>query len=167
MTPTVLKPQPMNAAAFAPFGDVIDSDGATEVFTINDGLCQRFHDLARLDLDAEGGRPLLSLFRATPLPLPIRIARVERHPLSSQAFFPLSGRPWLVLVAPPGPFAPERLSAFLAGPNQGVNYRPGTWHHFCLALGEVSDFLVVDRGGPGANCDEVELDPRRPILLEA
>ena len=47
---------------------------------------------------------------------------------------------------------------FLAQANQGVNYHVGTWHHFCLALNQVSDFLVIDRGGEGHNCDEVLLD---------
>jgi ureidoglycolate lyase len=53
------------------------------------------------------------------------------------------------------PDAVPRL--FLARNGQGVNYRAGTWHHPLLALGEVSDFLVIDRGGPGNNCDEATL----------
>ncbi|WP_174990570.1 ureidoglycolate lyase, partial [Pandoraea captiosa] len=31
------------------------------------------------------------------------------------------------------------------------------WHHPLLALHEVSDFIVVDRGGDGHNCDELDL----------
>lgn len=162
----VLRPERLAAEAFAPFGEVISTETAREVRTINHGYARRFHDLARLELHAVGGRPLLSLFRVTPLPPPIRIARMERHPLSSQAFFPLGGRPWLVVVAPPGEFDPAALRAFLARPDQGVNYQPGTWHHFCLALQAESDFLVIDRGGPGRDCDEVELDPARPVLVE-
>ncbi|MCY1176174.1 Ureidoglycolate lyase [compost metagenome] len=85
---------------------------------------------------------------------------MERHPLASQAFVPLSGRAYLVVVAPAGP-APqvEDLRVFLARGDQGVNYAPGVWHHPLLALDEVSDFLVIDRGGPGDNCDEVKLTP--------
>lgn len=165
MSGGILLPQPLTVEAFAPFGDVIALDAATEVREINYGHCQRFHDLARLELSAEGGRPLVSLFRAAPLPTPIRIQRMERHPLSSQAFYPLGGRPWLVVVAPAGRFDPDAVRAFLVRGDQGVNYRPGTWHHFCLALGEVSDFLVIDRGGPGENCDEVELQPFRLVAI--
>ncbi|MCB1572107.1 MAG: ureidoglycolate lyase, partial [Xanthomonadales bacterium] len=33
-----------------------------------------------------------------------------------------------------------------------------TWHHPLIALERVGDFLVVDRGGEGHNCDEVALD---------
>lgn len=165
MSGPLLVPQPLTAEAFAPFGDVIAFDAPAEVREINDGHCLRFHDLARLELDAEAGRPLVSLFRASPLPLPIRVQRMERHPLSSQAFYPLGARPWLVVVAPPGPFDPAAVRAFLARGDQGVNYRPGTWHHFCLALGQVSDFLVIDRGGPGENCDEVELPVVRQVAV--
>ncbi|WP_170836170.1 ureidoglycolate lyase, partial [Pandoraea sp. ISTKB] len=32
------------------------------------------------------------------------------------------------------------------------------WHHPLLALHEVSDFVVVDRGGEGHNCDEQDLE---------
>ena len=34
----------------------------------------------------------------------------------------------------------------------------GVWHHPLLALDAVCDFIVIDRRGPGPNCDEVELD---------
>jgi len=47
---------------------------------------------------------------------------------------------------------------FLASPHQGVNYHKGTWHHYCLALHQISDFIVVDRGGVGDNCDVINLD---------
>lgn len=166
MKPTLLKPEPLTAEAFAPFGDVLEAGERAQVREINYGYARRFHDLARLDLGAEGGRPLLSIMRSTPLPGPIRIARMERHPLSSQAFYPLSGRPYLVVVAPAGEFDSAGLRAFLAGPAQGVNYHPGTWHHFSLALEAVSDFLVIDRGGPGENCDEVVLDPASPVHVD-
>ena len=44
--------------------------------------------------------------------------------------------------------------------DEGVNFHPGTWHHFSLALGATSDFLVVDRCDGAPDCDEVTLsDP--------
>lgn len=166
MNRILLKPQPLTAEAFAPFGDVIEAGERAQVREINYGHTRRFHDLARLDLDAEGGRPLVSIFRSTPLPRPIRIERMERHPLSSQAFYPLSGRPFLVVVAERGEFDPAGLRAFIAGPRQGVNYHAGSWHHFSLALDQVSEFLVIDRGGSGENCDEVLLDTGNPVYVD-
>ena len=82
---------------------------------------------------------------------------MERHPLGSQAFVPLNGRPYLVAVAAGGELDPARIEVFLAAGDQGVNYAAGTWHHYSLALEAESDFLVIDRAGPGENLDEVEL----------
>lgn len=138
---------PLTRAAFAPFGAVIETEG-TEHFPINNGTTERFHDLAPV-VAAEGGRVLISIFRGQPFAPPIPIAMVERHPLGSQAFMPLDRRPWLVVVAPAGPDgAPGEPVAFLASGSQGVSYAPGTWHHPLVALGAVSDFLVVDRAAP-------------------
>ena len=90
--------------------------------------------------------------------LPIRITMMERHPLGSQAFVPISPYPWLVVVAAAQedgtPGVPE---AFIAASHQGVNYRKGTWHHPLIALQRTSEFLVVDRGGEGDNLEETDL----------
>lgn len=158
MTGIILKPAPLTAEAFAPFGDVIEEGAARELRHINYGYTQRFHDLARLDVTGAGGAPLVSLFRSTPLARPIAVKVMERHPLSSQAFYPLSGRPYMVVVADRGDFKIENLRAFVAAAGQGVNYHAGVWHHFSLALDAPSDFLVIDRGGSEKNCDEVFLD---------
>lgn len=151
--------EPLTAEAFAPFGEVIEAVDTARHFTINGGNTERYHDLANIEPGADG-RTIVSIFRGQPRQLPFRVTMMERHPLGSQAFVPLSGRPYLVVVAPAGP-APkvEDLRAFLARGDQGVNYAPGVWHHPLLALGEVSDFLVIDRAGLGRNCDEVALEP--------
>jgi len=163
MSQRALIPRPLTAAAFAPFGDVLSVlDGTPK--TINYGNTQRYDTGAALSLDAQKGRPGISIFRATPLANPIKIALMERHPLSSQAFYPLSGHPFLVVVAPKGDLDPANICAFIANPDQGVNYHPGVWHHYLLALKEVSDFLVVDRLGDGENCDEITLPS--PLVVE-
>jgi ureidoglycolate lyase len=79
---------------------------------------------------------------------------MERHPFGSQSFSPLSGRPFLVAVSSDEDGKPGQPQVFLASPHQGVNYRRNTWHHPLMAIGEVSDFLVVDRDGPGNNLEE-------------
>jgi ureidoglycolate lyase len=159
-----LRPIPLTADAFAPFGDVIEASDRAERIAINYGYTTRFHDLAGIDVAQEGGKAIVSLFRALPLDPPL-LKIVERHPLGSQAFMPLSGRSYLVAVAPAGEFDPGRLVVFRAGPHQGVNYARGTWHHFLLALDGKSDFLVIDREGPGDNLDEVELHPSQQVLV--
>ncbi len=153
-----LHPRPLTAEAFAPYGEVIEVAQAKEQRLINYGNTVRFHDLAEIDLNTEGGRALVSIFRSRPLARPIPLKVMERHPLGSQAFVPLSDRPYLVVVAGTGDLEVSNLQAFLAGPGQGVNYRRGCWHHYSLALEAESDFLVIDRDGPGDNCQEVFLE---------
>ena len=153
---------PLTAAAFAPFGEVIEVEGARH-FPINGGTTERYHDLARIEPGA-GGRAIVSIFRGQPRRFPLVIDMLERHPLGSQAFMPLQGRPYLVVVAAPGA-QPGRLHAFVARGDQGVNYRPGTWHFPLIAVGEVSDFLVIDRQGDGANCDELRLTAPTSLAL--
>lgn len=158
MTKRILKPEPLTAASFAPYGDVLETGTARELRNINYGNTERFHDIARLDLGADNGKSLVSIFRSKPLLRPIAVKVMERHPMSSQAFYPLDNRPFMVVVAPAGEFDSSKLRAFLAGPKQGVNYAKGTWHHYSLALDHVSEFMVIDRGGPEKNCDEVFLE---------
>lgn len=143
----------LTAERFAPFGDLIHPSTASRQFTINDGNTERYHDLATLEPGPQG-RLIVSVFRAQPRPLPFTVTMMERHPLASQAFIPLSGQPWLAVVAPAGeaPRASD-LRLFLCQGDQGVNYAPGVWHHPILALDSVSDFIVLDRDGPGDNCD--------------
>ncbi|HEU0224695.1 MAG TPA: ureidoglycolate lyase, partial [Steroidobacteraceae bacterium] len=113
---------------------------------------------------ADGGTARVSLYRAEPRRWPLAIAMLERHPLGSQLVMPLSGEPFLVVVAPPGE-VPDRqaVRAFLTNGRQGVNYRRGTWHHPLIALA-AGDFLVLDRAGPGPNCDEFHF-PDGGLLL--
>ncbi len=159
--------KPLTRAAFAAFGDVIETDGARH-FEINNGSTTRFHDLARVDVEAEGGHVLVNIFRARPLPMPLTIAMVEKHPLGSQAFVPLEAAPFLVVVAPPSDTVePDDLRTFLAEAGQGVNYAPGVWHHPVIALGRETDFLVIDRGGPGDNLAEFFFDEREQRIVDA
>jgi ureidoglycolate lyase len=157
----ILRPEPLTAEAFKPFGDVIEARGAAA--SINYGNTQKFADLTRVA--APGANATTHLYRSTPPAYPFALRVMENHPLGSQMFVPLSGNPYLVVVAPKGRFDANGIRAFVAGPKQGVNLAPGTWHHFNLALGGVSEFLVIDRDGPGENLEEVALDGS--ILLEA
>jgi ureidoglycolate lyase len=146
--------QPLTRDAFAPFGDVIDTEGR-EHFLINNGSTERYHHLADVQLGGPSDMGIISIFRAQALEMPMSIAMLERHPHGSQAFMPLLGHPFLVVVAPPADQPdPEAICAFYSNGRQGVNYHRGVWHHPVLALHPLDDFLVVDRRGPGNNCDE-------------
>jgi ureidoglycolate lyase len=145
---------PLSRSAFEPFGDVIETVGDPPS-PINQGWAERYHDLAQIDVTAAGGRPLVDLVRTRPRTLPMSIKMVERHALGSQAFVPLARARFIVVVAPAGATPrPSDLRAFITNGQQGVNYRPGVWHHPLLAL-QVSDFLVLHRGGPTEDCEEL------------
>jgi ureidoglycolate lyase len=159
-----LKIEPLTRAAFARFGNVIEMTGAHH-YPINQGYAERFHDLARIDTQTENGETIISIFHGKPRPLPIEIGFVERHPLGSQAFYPLQDRDWLIVAADAGP-APSvaTLRTFRATGRQGVNYARNVWHYPLLVLDREGDFLVIDRKGHGNNLEEAKL--AQPAFLD-
>lgn len=161
----ILKPQPLDRAAFAAFGTLVDAQSVAPKL-INQGFASRFDGLADIDVAAGGGSVNISLFQARPRPIPIDIALMERHPLGSQLFVPMQDRPWLVVVCL-DPLDPSSYRAFAATGAQGVNYARNVWHHPLLVLEDESRFLVVDRAGPGVNLEEIELDENQRLALEA
>src|SRR6476661_1305983 len=95
-----LAAEPLSAKAFAPYGDVIERREDSPFHTINRGFARRFDGLATIDTAAGGGTTGVGIVRARPHALPLNVARLERHRLGSQAFVPLSGQAYLVVVAP-------------------------------------------------------------------
>ena len=163
MTRFVLKPVPLTPERFAPFGDVIATSGS-KVSPMNAARFERFDALATVDID---GSIEIGIVRSRePTALPYHFDMVERHPLGSQAFIPLSPFSFVVVVGPAGEsIAPADLRAFVTNGRQGINYRRGTWHMPLIALERAQAFLVVDRAPMSGNCEEhvfeegVVLDP--------
>lgn len=149
--------RPLTREAFAPFGDVLDTDWPDN-FTINNGKATRYHDLAKVEAEGPNARVLISLFHGTPYEFPLKLTMVERHPLGSQAFMPLSPAPFLVVVCHDGPEGPTEPYAFVTRPGQGVSYPRNRWHAVLTPIGAPQDFLVVDRGGDGSNLEEHYFD---------
>lgn len=151
-----LRAEPLTQAAFAPFGDVIEPAAARRHYPINAGSAERFHDVVRIDTGAADGHTVLSLVLGQPVTLPARLRLLERHPLGSQSWLPLDGGRFLIVVAPAGEqWTLADVRAFVSDGRQGVNYARGVWHHPLLSLGEApSMYVVVDRDGPGDNCEE-------------
>lgn len=161
-----LRPLPLTPERFATFGDVIAASPQAR-HAMNEARFERFDDLARVNVDAaSGGRVAVSIARCrAPTALPYRFDMVERHPLGSQAFVPLNGQRFVVVVAPPGESVEiDSLRAFVTNGRQGVNYHRGTWHMPLIALEAGHEFLVIDRAGEGANCDQVILSERVTLL---
>lgn len=164
--PRKLELQPLERGSFSPFGDVIEMAGSHH-FSINNGATERFHDIARIVGEPSDGHTAISLVRSQPLPSPLHIKVLERHPLASQAFIPRDDRPFIVVVAPRGDaIAPDDIRAFVADGKQGVNYHPGIWHHSLLALAPDQDFILVDLISSKPNCDEHYFDSGDQLILD-
>ena len=162
MQPTIIRPAPLTREDFAPFGEVVDASGVAPKH-INQGFAERFDGLATVDVATGGGVVNISIFHARPRPAPIEIRLMERHPLGSQLFVPMQDRPWLIVVCA-DPLDSASYRAFEATGAQGVSYARNVWHHPLLVF-EESRFLVVDRSGPGANLEEVELEAANRLAL--
>ncbi|CTQ32266.1 ureidoglycolate lyase [Jannaschia rubra] len=151
----IIRTEPLTPEGFAPFGDVLEVAGTPDK-VINQGMCHRYHDRAALDFFR--GHAGISVFDATPRSLPHVLDMMERHPDGSQAFVPMHGNDWLVIVAPDADGAPGTPRAFLAGAGQGVNFFRNTWHGVLTPLHAPGLFAVIDRIGGGENLEEYWFD---------
>ena len=166
MSENVITPLPITAERFAPYGDVIHAATAAKA-AMNDARFERFHDLAKIDVEAAGGRIAISIARCkTATTLPHHFDMVERHPHGSQAFIPLSPFSFIVVVGPAGEAVEAAdLCAFVTNGTQGVNYHKGVWHMPMIAMEAGQEFLIVDRAPREDNCEEYILG--NPMMLEA
>ncbi len=166
MTENALTIEPLTRAGFAPYGDVIES-GERDSFFINNGMAERYHDLARVEVSVEDAGAIIGLVKSKKYEMPRKLDHAEHHPLGSQAFVPLDDTPFIVVVASPCDLPrPEDFHAFVTDGKQGINYHPGTWHHVLLTPYSAMTFLCVDRVGAGNNCIDHFFDPDQQWLLE-
>ncbi|HHX90691.1 MAG TPA: ureidoglycolate lyase [Paracoccus sp.] len=148
-----IRATPLTGGAFAPFGDVLEARGTADKL-INQGLCGRFHDRARLDFGTDTsppGRAGISVFHAEPRALPYALEMIERHPEGSQAFIPMTQNPFLVIVSQSPDTAPR---AFVTNGAQGINLHRGIWHGVLTPLAAPGLFAVIDRIGQSPNLEE-------------
>jgi ureidoglycolate lyase len=158
-----LKPEPLTSEQFAPYGDVIETS-VDRTAAMNAERFQRFDDLCKVDMQ-DDGRVAISIARCrVATSLPLRIDMVERHPLGSQAFVPLTPCRMVVVVAPPEESVDASdLKAFVTNGRQGINYHRGTWHMPLIAFDAGREFLIIDRAADAPNCDTHDLD--EPVML--
>lgn len=156
--------EPLTAASYVRFGDVIAAHGAAR--PANQGTAQKSDHLAEL-VDRPGSRANVSVFRCTPRPLPHVVALLEKHPASTQIFVPMNAERYLVIVAL-GEHEPDlaTLRAFVAEGQQAISYRPGVWHHPMVALERETDFFcLVFEDGTDADCVEHAIPPEARVTV--
>ena len=154
-----LKIEPIDAKAFAPFGQLLPPapPGAGRQELIEE-----------LQNDRASARPRLSIATVEPKALPLTALKMERHVHSSQAFAPLDCASYLVMVAPHGDGGMpdlEAIRAFRVPGDTGVNYKADTWHHPLSPLESIGRFAILTFVDGSAG-DEQFVDLPQPILIE-
>ena len=157
-----LTPELLSKEQFAAFGDVIELGGKNPI-SINGGNCQRYSDLATIDM-CNSGEAGISLFDAKAYTNPLTLRYVERHPLGSQAFLPTSTDPYLVVVAEDNAGQAQHPRAFVTTGYQGVNYHRNTWHGVLTPIVKQSLFVVVDYIGDANNLEEFKY--QTPFIID-
>ncbi|TVQ36524.1 MAG: ureidoglycolate hydrolase [Geminicoccaceae bacterium] len=161
MMTACLRVEPLEPAAFAPFGDVLQPPAAAG---------RRYFDASlrndRPDVGASLSLSRVELAKA----LPLTAVQMERHPKSSQSFVPLGPVPFLVLVAPHaaagGPDM-TRARAFLAEGGVGVTYGADVWHHPLTVFGAPAGFAVfMWRDGGPEDEEFVDIEPLTVLPME-
>lgn len=155
MTAAEIIAEPLTPGTFFAFGDVLEAKGGPTMM-INDGRCGRFHDICRLSF--EGGNAGISLFRSEASRMPYKLTLMERHPVGSQTFIPITAAPYIVVVANDDGGRPVEPRAFFSRADQGVNYLKNVWHAPLIALEEGAVFAVIDRIGPDDNLQEHRME---------
>lgn len=148
-----LVPTPPDAAAFAPFGAIIDAPGAL-------GERKMFSDWLR----PVAGLSLQFHINAI-APAPLVLTQIERHPHAAQAFVPMEVSRYVVTVAPPtaegAPDMARALCMLLPG-TLGVVYRAGVWHAGVTVLDRDAHFAVLMyRGAP----DDDVIQQIAPVII--
>ena len=145
-----VKPKKVSKKNFKTFGQIIDTS-KKKYFKINNGFAKRYDNLGKIDTSMKKGSTIVSIFSARKRSFPMKIDMMEKHPLGSQAFVPMSETNFLVFVAPKGKKPNiKKIESFIVPKQNGINYKPGIWH-FPLISTKNMNFLVIDRKGIGNN----------------
>ncbi len=145
-----IKPKKITRKNFKKFGDLISTKKIKSI-NINNGYAKRFDNLCKINTSYKKGNTIMSIFSAKKRSFPMKIDMMEKHPLGSQAFVPMSETNFLVFVAPKGKKPNiKKIESFLVPKQTGINYKPGIWH-FPLISVKNMNFLVIDRKGMGNN----------------
>ncbi len=148
----------LDAAAFAPFGFVLEVPGGGNRTGPVPVIADRRPDAAvtanLIDLPARTG--------------PRSVAQVERHLHGAQFFLHLSGGPVSIVVFATdavGRADPAGARAFIAAPGQAFGYHPGTWHAGVAALDRPATVAsLLARAGTPDDVEEALL--AEPIEVE-
>jgi ureidoglycolate lyase len=157
--------EPLDAAAFAPFGSVVQPGDADDP-TLN---------------RAPGHMAYMWVHQQLQYPKPPFIATcryhargarceyLQRHPASTVVLIPLDGKPSVVWVAPDRDGAPEidRVRAVLLDGRRGIVVNPGIWLRYAYPVLDTADFAYVSaRDEPEDDIERRYLERDDHLVLE-
>lgn len=142
---------PLAPEPFSPFGQVIMGTGKAP---------ERAAFAAKIENRRPEARLNLTYLHIHPVPGPVAIEAMERHPYSHQIFVPLNGTRHLIVVCPSTRAGEPDLSglkAFTAEGFQTVNYYAGVWHAPRTAIGGAGEFIMLRWDDGSGNDEELRL----------
>lgn len=143
-----------DAATIRPFGSLIGPAGDASRGTKFYGDTVELWDIAGFRTDADA---CLSVARVRPRAP--EVVWMERHFKHTQAFVPLDGQPFVIVMAPPNDAPapdPASVRAIEVPAGFGLQLHLGTWHEFPFALGGSLDLLVILRNETNRNLEVIE-----------
>ena len=70
-----LKLKPISSGLFSEFGQIIQETRVDEFASINRGYTKKFATDTVIETDAEGGKPVISMYETQPIGLPFRLRK--------------------------------------------------------------------------------------------
>jgi len=153
----ILRPVPVNDAAFGRFGKVVLSPRDVPTSEAKD--YKFWSDIAHYEIRGETEIGLCQVFRQ-----PVNtITGMERHLRTPEILIPIDA-PFVLPLVLEGTCSDE-AGVFRVEPGQAVVINPGVWHGACLPVGAPSSwyFVVFRRGTP---MTDVEKQPVEPFTIE-
>lgn len=137
-----VKVQSATPEKLAKYGKVLGYDPNVEPLPIDFyGGAAKVRRVAEFRAQGEIEMPITTLQRR-----PFEVQYMERHPLHTQSFISLGGKPFVACFAPPNDKELpdlDQVEAFLFDGSAGFMMHENTWHEFPFALVDDTQLMVI------------------------
>lgn len=138
-----IKVQMLTEEAFAPFGQVIQTEG--RAYGGEAGMYNWYEKQAQVD-----GAETVSVNLLTAIQREYVFDKFEAHARTTETVLPLTGGLIVTCVAE-GEVTPERVQAFYVPVGRGISWAPGVWHYAPFPVGGDATCAIIFRHGTGAD----------------